>query len=156
MSSTKRGDDRHAADYYITPQWAIRNFLLAWPVATSITTVDWREDSRAEHKADFLMWQPPNKFDMAITNPPFAIAQEVIDRCFQVVHPGGLVVMLLRLNFFGGAKRFDWWQRTMPVACYVHSKRIGFTEDGKTDSIEYCHCVWAVGETPRFTVMRVI
>lgn len=139
MSSTNRGGDRHAADYYVTPQWAIRSFLEAfseddphqfcwtdgggfyqrmasgisiidpcaggdakndmaypkaiedagWPVAKGMTTVDWRQDSRAEHKTDFLMWQPGFKFDMAITNPPFAMAQEVVDRCFQVVERGG-------------------------------------------------------------------
>lgn len=206
MSSTNRGGDRHAADYYLTPQWAIKDFLVAlseddphqfgwadgggfyqamasgisildpcaggdvnhdmaypkaianegWPVASKLTTVDWREDSKAEHKADFLMWQPQEKFDMAITNPPFAIAQEVIDRCFQIVRPGGLIVMLLRLNFFGGAKRLSWWQRNMPVVCYVHSRRIGFTDDGKTNSIEYMHACWIVGEQPRFTALRVI
>lgn len=64
--------------------------------------------------------------------------------------------MLLRLNFFGGAKRLDWWHRNMPIACYVHSKRIGFTDDGKTDSIEYMHAVWVVGEQPRFTALRII
>ena len=206
MSSTNRGGDRHAADYYRTPDYCIKNFLTAlseddpnqfgwsdgggfyqrmasgidildpcaggdanhpmayptaikqygWPVCCSMTTVDWRQDSLATHKADFLMWNPPHTFDLAITNPPFAIAKEVIDRCMQVVSPGGLVVMLLRLNFFGGQKRFDWWQNNMPAVCYVHNHRIGFTDDGKTDSIEYCHCCWIVGEQPRFTAMRII
>jgi len=256
MSSTNRGGDRHAADYYVTPQKPIHDFLYAlseddpsqfgwsdgggfyqrmasgisildpcaggdertemaypkalrdgevrglpgWPVISSLTTVDWRQDSRAEYKGvDFLMWQPPEEkshtkdghvvwqtkmYDMAITNPPFALAQEVIDRCCQVVSPGGIVVMLLRLNFFGGEKRHDWWQKNMPTVCYVHSKRIGFmghmqldspdflewckkssfevTEKslqkyrGQTDSIEYMHAVWVVGEQPRFTAMRIL
>lgn len=243
MSSTNRGGDRHAADYYVTPQKPIQDFLHAfseddpadygwpdgreffgrmasgisildpcaggdaktdmaypkaladgaarglpgWPVISSMTTVDWRSDSRAEHKGiDFLMWNAPHTFDMAITNPPFGIAQEIIDRCFQVVAPGGIVVMLLRLNFFGGEKRFDWWRKNMPTVCYVHSKRIGFMEHmqldspdflewrlkqgakyltidkalsayrRQTDSIEYMHAVWVVGNHPKFTAMRVI
>jgi hypothetical protein len=243
MSSTNRGGDRHAADYYVTPQKPIHDFLTAlseddpsqfgwsdgggfyqrmasgisildpcaggddktemaypkalrdgaarglpgWPVISSLTTVDWRQDSRAEYKGvDFLMWNSPHTFDMAITNPPFAIAQEIIERCFQVVRPGGLVVMLLRLNFFGGEGRNEWWQKNMPTVCYVHSKRIGFmghmeldspdfiewrakqgakfpTDEKalqkyrtQTDSIEYMHAVWVVGEQPRFTAVRML
>lgn len=207
MSSTKRGGDRHAADYYVTPQWAIKAFLEAfkadmpeldadypdlglqgicdgigaiildpcaggdethwmayphaieingWPKIKTMRTVDLREDSRAEIKSDFLNWSDIAHHDIAITNPPFVIAQEVIDGCLKRVQTGGIVVMLLRLNFFGGAKRLSWWHKNMPVACYVHSKRIGFTDDGKTDSIEYMHAVWIVGEHPKFTKLRVI
>lgn len=243
MSSTNRGGDRHAADFYVTPDWAIHDFLYAlsgddpneigwrngtefyqrmssgisildpcaggdtktdmaypkvlrdgetrqlpgWPLIKNLTTVDWRQDSRAEHRGvDFLMWQPTHTFDMAITNPPFAIAQEIIDRCFQVIAPGGIVIMLLRLNFFGGAKRFGWWKKNMPTVCYIHSERIGFlehmqldspdfiewrskkgakfTSDEKAlktfrnqkDSVEYMHAVWVVGEQPKFTAMRII
>lgn len=243
MSSTNRGGDRHAADYYVTPQKPIHDFLHAfseddpsqfgwagggefyrrmasgisildpcaggdaktemaypkalsdaaargmpgWPSISTLTTVDWRADSQAHYKGvDFLMWNAPRKFDMAITNPPFAIAQEIINRCFQVVSPGGIVVMLLRLNFFGGEGKFAWWQKTMPTVCYVHSKRIGFmghmrldspdfitwrakkgakfpTDEKalsayrkQTDSIEYMHAVWVVGEQPKFTALRII
>lgn len=236
MSSTNRGGSRHAADYYVTPQKPIHDFLCAmreddptqfgaqytglfqamdtgihvidpcaggdattpmayplalkssaWPKITSITTVDWRGDSPAEHRGtDFLMWEPSRQFDLAITNPPFDRAREIIDRCFQVVAPGGMVVMLLRLNYFGGEKRAHWWADNMPTVCYIHSKRIGFmghmqadspefltwrttksaqyssndkalaSYRAQTDSIEYAHMVWIVGETPRFTAMRMI
>ena len=44
----------------------------------------------------------------------------------------------------------------MPVRCYVHSKRIGFTDDGKTDSIEYMHCVWHKATKPDATKLKVL
>ncbi len=49
--------------------------------------------------------------------------------------------MLLRLNYFGGKVRSKLWEEHMPKYCFVHNKRISFTDDGKTDSIEYCHMV---------------
>ena len=150
---------------------------MAYPLAISnhprfahaqLTTLDWRMDSRAQYRGvDFLAWVPLSldiesssgyhtTYDCVITNPPFIIAQEIITKALTVVRPGGLVVMLVRLNYFGSEKRFAWWQDNMPAATYIHSKRIGFTPDGKTDSIEYQHLVFVVGEKPTHTALRVI
>jgi hypothetical protein len=201
VSSTNRGADRHAADYYITPQQPIADFLsayledaeelglpiprvvldpcaggdaehpMAYPTAlrahpvflsidTPIVTLDYRADSPCDYPGtDFLTWVAPtghNQPEMVITNPPFIIAQDIINRALAVVRPGGAVVMLLRLNYFGTEKRKAWWQANMPVATYIHSKRIGFTPDGKTDSVEYMHAVWVKGRSPKHTALRVI
>ena len=110
-----------------------------------IVTLDIRADSPASIHADYRMFPRMDlevEPELIMTNPPFVFAQEIIEKALADVHPDGYVVMLLRLNFFGGFKRLDFWWRHMPVRCYVHSKRIGFTDDGKTDSIEYMHCVW--------------
>lgn len=120
-----------------------------------ITTVDIREDSKADIKADYLSWKPPYKYEMIITNPPFDQALEIIEKALTEVVDGGLVVMLLRLNFFGSDKRFSFWQQNMPAHTYVHYKRISFT-GGPTDSIEYMHCVWQKGLKTCATQLRVI
>lgn len=63
--------------------------------------------------------------------------------------------MLLRLNFFGSQQRLAFWNKTMPICVYVHSKRMKFTKKG-TDSIEYIHAVWQKGKYPVFTKLKVI
>ena len=204
MSSTNRGGERNASDYYRTPAWSIRQFLaafsddrhvlctgvnpfvnpvtvldpcaggdarneMAYPAAIEkwsqwhrpiITTCDIREDSRAEWKGDYLTTKygpvGGTPFDIAITNPPFNLAMPIIQKCLNEVVSGGFVIMLLRLNYFGAQSRASWFRDNMPVACYVHSKRLGFTDDGKTDSIEYMHAVWQVGNHPKFTQLRIL
>lgn len=44
----------------------------------------------------------------------------------------------------------------MPVTAYVHNRRMSFTDDGKTDSIEYMHAVWKKGEKPEYTRLKII
>lgn len=122
-----------------------------------LTTVDIREDSLAQFEGDYLTspLDTPTP-DIAISNPPFNLAQQFIDKALNDVADEGWVIMLLRLNFFGSDKRLEWWHGRMPVWTYVHSKRMSFTEDRKTDSIEYCHCMWQKGNHPRVTQMLVI
>jgi len=121
-----------------------------------ITTVDIRKDSRAQIKADYREIDCPGDFDLIITNPPFKIARDIIEKALEDVNEGGFVVMLLRLNYFGSQKRFDLWQDHLPKYCFVHHQRMSFTDNGKTDSIEYCHMVWQKGHKPNFTALKVI
>lgn len=201
MSSTNRGYDRHKADYYITPQNVIRDFLNAFlfdlsqekdcltliekpnkikwfdPCAGGDTenemsypfvineifkpecldTMDIRQDSRASEISNYLQTDIKHKkYQVIITNPPFYLAKEIIEKALDDVDEGGVVIMLLRLNFFGSKERKKFLQENMPMFAYVHSKRIGFTNDGKTDSIEYMHAVWQKGNKPLFTKLRII
>lgn len=121
-----------------------------------IGTCDIRQDSLAEKKADFFTLSFPFKFDLVISNPPFCLAREFVDKSLEVTRDGGMVVMLLRLNFFGSQSRFQWWKQNMPVATYVHNKRMAFTDDGGTDSIEYMHACWIKGQTPSHTRLKII
>lgn len=122
----------------------------------NIATMDIREDSRASKKGDYLKTVLPFKPFLIITNPPFNLAIEIIKKALDDVEEGGYVVMLLRLNFFGSDKRRDFWRHFMPLYAFIHHKRISFTEDGKTDSIEYAHFVWKKGEYPEYTKVKVI
>lgn len=148
------GDATHKMAY----PWAIERFS-GWNV-NKLTTIDIRPDSLAEFKEDYLLRPPPvgadNMYDIAITNPPFAIALDVIQKCLGEVAEGGWVIMLLRLNFFGSQERSTWFKQNMPEVCYVHSKRMKFTNTGGTDSIEYMHACWRVGYNPKFTKLRIL
>jgi len=121
-----------------------------------ISTIDIREDSRASHHEDYLKSNLLGNSNMIITNPPFNIALEIIKKALYQVNEKGYVIMLLRLNFFGSLSRYNFFQEYMPKYAYIHSKRLSFTKDGITDSIEYMHCVWQKGNYQKFTRTRVI
>lgn len=121
-----------------------------------VNTLDIRDDSRASEKGNYLEKDLKGKYDVIITNPPFNISKDIILKAIDDVKEGGYVIMLLRLNYFGGKVREDLWKNFMPKYCFVHNKRISFTSDKKTDSIEYCHLVWKKGENPDFTKLRVL
>lgn len=133
---------------------ALLKYVYKEPI--SIETMDIREDSRARTKADYLKTKIDYWPDVIITNPPFSLALAIIDKALVDVKQGGLVIMLLRLNFFGSRERSEWFLKHMPLYCYVHSKRMKFREGSGTDSIEYMHAVWQKGNYPKFTQMRVI
>lgn len=122
----------------------------------NISTLDIRPDSRADVICDFLHFPKMMEYDIVITNPPFNIALEIIQKSFEVVQTGGYVIMLLRLNFLGSKSRKPFFDKYPPMYVYVHHKRMSFTENGATDSIEYAHFVWKKGYTPEHTLLKVI
>ncbi len=126
----------------------------------NIETFDLRSDSLANHpnmnylETDLstIMTSP----DCIITNPPFNIALNIINKALDDVADGGYVIMLLRLNFFGSKGRKPFWTHNLPMCCYVHSERMRFVNTGGTDSIEYMHCVWKKGTNYTSTALRII
>lgn len=143
------GDKKHPMSY---PE-ALKQFGM---YNKNIITIDIREDSLAQIKEDYLEVSYCDKFNMIITNPPFNIARNIIDKALIDVKDRGFVIMLLRLNYFGGKLREELWKTHMPKYAFVHNKRLSFTDDGKTDSIEYMHCVWQKGYYPEFCNLKVI
>lgn len=120
-------------------------------------TIDIRQDSLAEIKQDYFLTEIKEpRPQVIITNPPFYLAQEIIEKALEDVAENGYVVMLLRLNFFGSNARFPFWEKQLPVWAYIHHRRMSFTPNGKTDSIEYMHAVWQKGNSPAFTMTKVI
>lgn len=139
---------------------------MSYPTALShagynnIETIDLRQDSLAAHsntnylEVDLSTLMPAP--DCIITNPPFNIALEIINKALNDVKDGGYVVMLLRLNFFGSKGRKPFWTNNLPMCCYVHSERMKFLNTGGTDSIEYMHCVWKKGTNFNSTELRIL
>ena len=123
----------------------------------NLITLDIREDSLSMITKDYF---DPDFFiedvDMIITNPPFLYAMHFIKKSLEIVNNGGYVIMLLRLNFFGSIKRHEFFKKNMPKYVFIHHKRLSFTEDGSTDSIEYMHAVWQKGYKTEFTKTKVI
>ena len=133
-------------------------------------TNDLREDSKAILHSDFLTWKSQkkytddyewwenttDKYDMVITNPPFAIAREIIEKSLEVTKEWWYVIMLLRLNYIGSSDRAEFWRTHKPYAIYADNKRMSFTPDGWTDSIEYAHFVWKKWENPDFAKFKIL
>jgi len=101
---------------------------------------------------DFLNSIPSNipiykKWDVLITNPPFAAAQDFVEKSIQL---SPVVVMLLRVNFLSSKKRAPWFQRIGTPDIYVLPNRPDFSGGGG-DSCEYGWFVWddRKGEGPK-------
>lgn len=101
------------------------------------------EDELTE--TDFLEFTKDvyTKPDLVFTNPPYSLAKKIITHAMEQ-WPKATVVMLLRLNFLGSAKRHEWWRRNLPTEIHVLSKRPSFTGKG-TDATEYAWFVWRPG-----------
>lgn len=87
------------------------------------------------------------RFAVAITNPPFRLAQDFIDACLTC---SDTVVMLLRLNYLASKSRWNFMSANTPDV-YVLPNRPSFTGGG-TDSIEYAWFVWGRERRNRGTV----
>ena len=147
------GDYEHEMSYPV----ALKKFISGRSgQLPRIDTIDIREDSSASIKADYLAYEFFEKPDMIITNPPFNQALPIIQKSLGIVENGGWVIMLLRLNFFGSKARKLFWDDFMPQYAFVHHKRIGFMDNGSTDSIEYMHCCWQKGSSSKFCRLTVI
>jgi hypothetical protein len=84
-----------------------------------------------------------------ITNPPFALAEEII-RHARALFPQATVTMLLRLNFLASKKRQAWLSTDTPDV-YVLPDRPSF-HNRKTDATEYGWMVWPPERRTKGTV----
>jgi predicted RNA methylase len=90
---------------------------------------------------DFLSLEIEDKFDYIITNPPFSLAQEIIERCFEIATENTTIIMLLRLSFLESKKRYEFWQKHPLQGLYILSERPSFTGKG-TDACAYAFFIW--------------
>lgn len=144
------GDSEHLMSY----PTALINYANVEP--TQLDTLDIRETSLASHIGDYLTEDCKDKYFVIITNPPFNISLQIIEKALEDVQEGGYCIFLLRLNYFGGKVRKPLWNSVMPKYSFVHNRRISFTDDKKTDSIEYQHLVFQKGYTKKHTQLYVI
>lgn len=143
------GDENHPMSYPVALKQLDNNIR--------IHTLDIREDSLAQVKnVNYLNATLKQEPSTIITNPPFLLAQDIIRKSLSDVQDGGFVIMLLRLNFLEGKGRKKFWDKQLPKYCFVHHRRMSFTDDGKTDSVAYAHYVWQKGYNPEFTYTKVI
>lgn len=90
---------------------------------------------------DFLIWQPKVEYKTIISNPPYSLAKEIIEKCFELANINTEIIMLLRLAFLESKKRYEFWQQHPVNKLYILSERPSFTGKG-TDATAYAWFVW--------------
>lgn len=99
---------------------------------------------------DFLTYDFKENFDNIITNPPFNIAQEFVERALKLANDK--VIMFAKIQFLEGNRRRKMFDKAPLKYVYVFSKRINplrngeeFDENGKRWSSTMCFA-WFVFE----------
>lgn len=89
----------------------------------------------------FLDWKPDKNYKVIIGNPPYSLALEFMEKCFEIANEDTEIIMLLRTAFLESRKRYEFWQKHPLSELYVLSKRPSFTGKG-TDATSYSFFVW--------------
>ena len=91
---------------------------------------------------DFLKWKPDKKYKTIIGNPPYSLALEFMNKCFEIADEDTEIIMLLRTAFLESQKRYEFWQKHPVNKLYVLSKRPSFLNNGKSDATSYSWFIW--------------
>lgn len=103
---------------------------------------------------DFLDWETYNRYNLIITNPPFCLAKEFIEKSFELLANKGYIVMFLKIQFLEGAKRKDFFDKYPPKYVYVFRNRMAtwnngneLDPNGKRWATTMCHAwfIWQDG-----------
>jgi len=174
MSATGRSDVRRSDDFYATPAWCTLALLphltrcsvldpcagdgaildtvrQAWGCEAIGIEVDKdRADRSRSVWRNALTHEPWPYADQIITNPPYSLASEFVERA---ITTGRDCAFLLRLNYLGSKKRAKF-HREHPCDVYVLPRRPSFTNGG-TDATEYAWMVWGHGRGNRWAILDV-
>jgi hypothetical protein len=85
-----------------------------------------------------------------ITNPPYSLAKEFIERGMSCLKEGKKMGMFLKLQFLEGQRRKKLFEKYPPKVVYVFSKRQICALNGNfknitSSAIAYCWFVWVKG-----------
>ena len=135
-------------DFYETPVWATKEILdridlskyktILEPCAghgaisnliSNCIASDIREDDLVVGgKGKDIFTYPDNFCDVVITNPPYNIAQEVVEHSLKVAK--NKVIMLLKLSFLESVSRYEFFKNTPLKTVYVFCKRVNMYPHG--------------------------
>ena len=152
-----RKNPRVDNDYYATDPAAVYRLLNEWPVygrrflepcvgsghiadavldffgekmhATSLDIVD--RGYPGTIVQDFLTWETDSRFDLIITNPPYSLASEFVEKCMMLLSKGGCLAMFLKIQFLDGQKREALFRKYPPKYIYVFRNRMATWSNGR-------------------------
>ena len=107
---------------------AINNFFTHKRVITGLDLVDRGYPNTIVQ--DFLTWETDKKFEGIITNPPFSLAQEFIEKGMELLTDDGQMAMFLKIQFLEGAKRKEFFEKYPPKYIYVFRNRMATWNNG--------------------------
>lgn len=106
---------------------------------------------------NYLTWNTDEKFDFIITNPPYSLASEFVEKSMELLDDNGMCCMFLKLQFLEGAKRKELFEEYPPKYIYVFRNRMatwknGFKKNPDTgkkwaETICFAWFVWVKGST---------
>lgn len=103
---------------------------------------------------DYLKFKPNRKFDNIITNPPFALAKEFIEKSLELAN--NKVIMFAKIQLLESKSRKDMFLNSPLKYIYVFSDRVNplrngelLDEKGKPWASTMCFAwfVWEIGYT---------
>ena len=82
-----------------------------------------------------------------ITNPPYSVGLEFVQRALESIRPGGKVAMFLKVQFLEGQKRGAFFKDTPPRTVYISRSRLSCAKNGDFErfpdsAIAYAWYVW--------------
>lgn len=85
-----------------------------------------------------------------ITNPPYSVGLEFVQRALESVRPGGKVAMFLKVQFLEGQKRGAFFKDAPPRTVYISRSRLSCAKNGDFErfpnsAIAYAWYVWEKG-----------
>jgi hypothetical protein len=105
---------------------------------------------------DFLEYETEKRYDYLITNPPYSLGKEFVEKGLTLLKDGGKMAMFLKIQFLEGEKRRELYKENPPKYIYVFTKRMAtfnngseVDENGKRWATTMCHAwfVWEKGFT---------
>lgn len=99
---------------------------------------------------DFLTVQPNSWDGDIITNPPYSMAQQFVEKAMQAITNGHKVAMFLKLTFLEGKSRKEMFAEYPPKIVYVSSSRLKCAKNGDFSNtggsaVAYAWFVWEKG-----------
>lgn len=99
---------------------------------------------------DFLSFETMEWGGDIITNPPYSLAQEFVEKALQIIPNGNKVAMFLKLTFLEGKKRKELFRTNPPIRIWVSSSRLKCAINGDFNSIgssatAYAWYIWEKG-----------
>lgn len=102
--------------------------------------------------SDFLTYETNDKYDNIISNPPYSLAGEFVEKSIELLSDNGKMAMFLKIQFLEGLKRKELFEKYPPKYIYVFRSRMATwnngnstDENGKRWATTMCHA-WFVWE----------
>ena len=173
-STTHANNEREMNDFYATPSSAIENFLHCYLVRDKnklqknvwepacgngqiseaikeygyhVTSTDLIDRGYGTRK-DFLSFSHNYGKGDIITNPPFKIINEFMQKGMDLLENGQKMILLMRLLCLEGKTRNTFFQKYPIQFVYVHTTRIAChkpNEEKPTTAMAYAWYVWEKG-----------
>ena len=70
---------------------------------------------------DFLSYDTEQRFDNIITNPPYSLAKEFVEKGISLLASGGKMAMFLKIQFLESQKRANLFRKYPPKYFYVNN-----------------------------------